>query len=134
MYKALSKSRVFIPSSPSTSRSTNMIHAHKLSTFDPRRYAEHKSNTSTPPKEKSAKTNLKENQNPSIGLNFKDLGATKTVKWVVIVAISIVGTMETIFWTKVLMVKLGWGKEEKMEEVEVEVEVEVGDEEENEDQ
>ncbi|KAJ8058193.1 hypothetical protein OCU04_012392 [Sclerotinia nivalis] len=129
MHKALSKSRVFVSSSPSTSRSTNTIHAHELSTFDPRRYAEHKSNTSAPAKEKPAKSNLKENQNPSIGINFKDLGATKTVKWVVVVAISIAGTMETIFWTKVLMAKLGWGEGEKMEE-----EVEVGDEEENEDQ
>lgn len=107
MHKALSKSRVFVPSSPSTSRSTNRIHAHKLSTFDPQRYAEYKSNTSAPPKEKPAKSELKENQNHSIGLNFKDLGATRTVKWIVVVALSIAGTIETVFWTKVLMAKLG---------------------------
>lgn len=53
----------------------------------------------------------KETQNISIGIDFKNLGATKTVKWVVIVAISVVATMETIFWTKMLMAKLGWGEE-----------------------
>ncbi|CAD6447244.1 67fcacfb-ca97-4c64-a1ca-a8ff03ca7678 [Sclerotinia trifoliorum] len=130
MYKALSKFRVFISSSPSTSRSTNRIHAHKLSTFDPQRYAEHKSNMSAPPKAKPAKSKLKENQNPSIERNFQDLGATKMVKWVVVVALSIAGTMKTIFWTKVLMAKLGWGKGERTEELEVEV----GDEEERKDQ
>ncbi|KAK6520264.1 hypothetical protein TWF506_000542 [Arthrobotrys conoides] len=38
-------------------------------------------------------------------ISWKDLGASRTVKVVVIVALSIVGTMETIFYVKVLMRK-----------------------------
>ncbi|KAK6340380.1 hypothetical protein TWF730_002140 [Orbilia blumenaviensis] len=36
-------------------------------------------------------------------VNWKDLGASRTVKIVVIVALSIVGTMETIFYFKLFM-------------------------------
>ncbi|KAK6496652.1 hypothetical protein TWF481_001642 [Arthrobotrys musiformis] len=36
-------------------------------------------------------------------INWRDLGASRTVKIVVIVALSIVGTMETIFYVKLFM-------------------------------
>ena len=41
------------------------------------------------------------NQNPSFqSASFKDLGATRTVKIVVLVCLGVLGTLETIFWTK----------------------------------
>ena len=44
--------------------------------------------------------------------SFKDLGATRTVKIVVIVAVCIMGTAETIFWTQVVWRKFfGAGNE-----------------------
>ncbi|ESZ92537.1 hypothetical protein SBOR_7063 [Sclerotinia borealis F-4128] len=113
MYKALNKSRAFVPRTPSTSQITNTIHGHRLSTYEPRR-SEPKWNLA---RGKPAKSDLKEPQNPSIGLNFKELGATRTVRWVVIVVISIASMMETMFWTKVLMRKLGWGKGNQREEM-----------------
>ena len=40
-------------------------------------------------------------ENPSTpGFSLQSLGATRTVKVVVYTAIGIIGTMETIFWTK----------------------------------
>lgn len=39
--------------------------------------------------------------------SFGELGASKTVKIVVIVVLSIFGTMESIFWIKVLWAKFG---------------------------
>lgn len=49
--------------------------------------------------------------------SFKDLGATKTVKIVVIVFLSICGTLETIGWYKFLMAKYyGSGAEDGKEE------------------
>jgi hypothetical protein len=40
--------------------------------------------------------------------SFKDLGANKTVKFVVIAGLTVIATMETIFYTKILMRKMGW--------------------------
>ncbi|TGO50462.1 hypothetical protein BOTNAR_0392g00020 [Botryotinia narcissicola] len=61
--------------------------------------------------------------NPKIllsGSTFKDLGATKTVQWVVIVAILAAATMQSMFWTKMSMTRLGRGegKEEEKDEEE----------------
>ncbi|EPS41685.1 hypothetical protein H072_4396 [Dactylellina haptotyla CBS 200.50] len=49
-------------------------------------------------------------------ISWKDLGASRTVKIVVIVALSIVGTMETIFYFKMFMRKFFPDKEEEVEE------------------
>ncbi len=38
-------------------------------------------------------------------LSFKELGATRTVKIVAIIALCIIGTAETVFW-----VQVGWRK------------------------
>lgn len=47
-------------------------------------------------------------ENPSYpSFDFKELGASRIVKIVVIVAISIGGTMESIFWAQVLWAKFG---------------------------
>ncbi|KAH8587456.1 hypothetical protein B0O99DRAFT_481996, partial [Bisporella sp. PMI_857] len=46
------------------------------------------------------------------GAKFSELGATKTVKVVVIICLCIAGTMETIFWTRVLWEKFGPAKGE----------------------
>jgi hypothetical protein len=51
------------------------------------------------------------NGNPSFGAaNWKELGGSRTVKIVVITALTIAGTVETIFWTKVLWAKFGPAK------------------------
>ncbi|TGO84697.1 hypothetical protein BPOR_0476g00090 [Botrytis porri] len=47
-------------------------------------------------KEKASRVEVKETPNLYIGIYFKDLGATKTVKWVVIVAISVAATMKKL--------------------------------------
>ncbi|KAK6539478.1 hypothetical protein TWF694_009701 [Orbilia ellipsospora] len=44
-------------------------------------------------------------------INWRDLGANRTVKIVVIVALSIIGTMESIFYVKLFMRKFFPGKE-----------------------
>ena len=44
--------------------------------------------------------------------SLKDLGATRTVRVTVLVVLSILGTLETIFYAKMLRVKMGWGVEE----------------------
>ncbi|TGO53126.1 hypothetical protein BCON_0129g00070 [Botryotinia convoluta] len=72
MYKAFSKPRVLIRRRPSTSRTTNTIERQ------PRRYAEPESKSLS--KGKPAMSKSQKNQNPSIGIDFKDLGATKTIK------------------------------------------------------
>ncbi|KAE8440700.1 hypothetical protein EG329_006786 [Mollisiaceae sp. DMI_Dod_QoI] len=47
-------------------------------------------------------------KNPSIpSASFKDLGASRTVKIVVVTFLAIAGTMETIAWTKFLWMKFG---------------------------
>ncbi|EMR82130.1 hypothetical protein BcDW1_9266 [Botrytis cinerea BcDW1] len=109
MYKAFSKPQVLVRNRPSTSRTTNTIEGLKFHTLEPRRYAQ--PNSKSLLKRKPGMSESKETQNISIGIDFKNLGATKTVKWVVIVVISVVATMETMFWTKMLMAKLGWGEE-----------------------
>ncbi|TEY61535.1 hypothetical protein BOTCAL_0167g00100 [Botryotinia calthae] len=125
MYKAFSKPQVLVRNRPSTSRTTNTIEGLKFHTLEPRRYAE--PNSKPLSKRKPGMSESKETQNISTGIDFKNLGATKTVKWVVIVAISVVATMETMFWTKMLVAKLGWGKEgEEEEEEEEEKKIEVG--------
>lgn len=40
-------------------------------------------------------------------VSFRDLGASRTVKVVVIVALMVFGTMESIFWMRVLWEKFG---------------------------
>lgn len=54
-------------------------------------------------------------QNQEIPIaRFSELGASRTVKVVVIIALTIGGTLETIFWSKVLWRKfVGGGEEEK---------------------
>ncbi|KAF5869878.1 putative integral membrane protein [Botrytis fragariae] len=116
MYKAVSKPRVLIRGRPSTSRTTKTIEGSKFHTPEPQRYADPESKPLS--KGKPAMSESKKTQNPSIGIDFKDLGATKTVRWVVIVAISVAATMETVFCTKMLMSRLGWGKGEEEEEEE----------------
>jgi hypothetical protein len=44
--------------------------------------------------------------------SFNELGATKTVKFVMIAGLSVIGTMETIFYAKILMRKMGWDEDE----------------------
>ncbi|KAF7951275.1 hypothetical protein EAE96_006598 [Botrytis aclada] len=116
MYKAFSKPRVLIRRRPSTSRTTKTIGGRNLHTSEPRRYAELERKTLS--KGKPARSESKKIQNPSAGIDFKDLGATKTVKWVVIVAISVAATVETIFWTKMLVARLGRDGGKKEEEKE----------------
>jgi hypothetical protein len=41
-------------------------------------------------------------EDPHPSFSFADLGATRTVKITVLVALSIFGTLETIFWAKAL--------------------------------
>lgn len=56
----------------------------------------------------TGKASPKPSKNPSYpGFNFKELGASRTVKVVVIVALSIGGMMESIFWAQVLWAKFG---------------------------
>jgi len=52
-------------------------------------------------------------------LSFKELGATRTVKIVVIVAICILGTAETIFWVQVGWRKFFGGTKEDEQEAEI---------------
>jgi hypothetical protein len=44
---------------------------------------------------------------PAHSFSFKDLGANRTVKIVVITVLMIFGTLESIFWVKVLWAKFG---------------------------
>ncbi|KAF2490076.1 hypothetical protein BU16DRAFT_531416 [Lophium mytilinum] len=47
-------------------------------------------------------------KNPSFGgASLKELGANRTVRIVVIIALTIAGTAESIFWAKVLWAKFG---------------------------
>src|SRR4051794_9505753 len=47
-----------------------------------------------------------ENPNPQLPkFSFKELGASRTVKYVVIVALTIGGTMESIFWIQMIRAK-----------------------------
>jgi len=55
--------------------------------------------------------------NPSLGgASFRDLGATRAVKIVVITMLCVAGTVETVFWVKVLMRRFGWDDEGKDKE------------------
>ncbi|PVH74844.1 hypothetical protein DL98DRAFT_519000 [Cadophora sp. DSE1049] len=57
--------------------------------------------------------------NPSFGAaSFKELGATRTVKIVVYIAVVIIGTAETFTWSKFLWAKFGPKKEDAEAEVE----------------
>jgi hypothetical protein len=57
-----------------------------------------------PPKQSSA---APAPQNPSYPtFSFKDLGANRGVKVVVVVCLTVLGTMESIFWGKVLWAKI----------------------------
>ena len=49
-------------------------------------------------------------------INWKDLGASRAVKIVVIIALSIVGTMETIFYVKLFMKKFFPDEEKSVED------------------
>lgn len=53
-------------------------------------------------------------------MSFSDLGASRPVKVVVIVALAIVGTMESIFWMRVLWEKFGPAPKEEQKESSVE--------------
>lgn len=58
----------------------------------------------------SSQNNPQNNNNNSQQLpsaNFKDLGATRTVKIIVISFLSVIATLETITWTKLLWAKFG---------------------------
>lgn len=44
--------------------------------------------------------------------SLRDLGANRATKITVLVCLSILGTMETIFYAKMLWAKMGWGGEE----------------------
>ncbi|KAF2843211.1 hypothetical protein M501DRAFT_994067 [Patellaria atrata CBS 101060] len=72
-----------------------------LSTF---RRAAYSSVKDSGPVKRSARKEEQTSGNPELpSFSFKDLGATKTVRYVVIVAIAIGATIESIFW-----VKVGW--------------------------
>lgn len=61
--------------------------------------------------------------NPSFGAaSFKELGATRTVKIVVYIAVAIIGTAETFTWSKFLWAKFGPKKEDAEVEAGAEVE------------
>lgn len=49
-------------------------------------------------------------------MSLKELGANRTVKIVVIIALTIGGTAETIFWAKMLWAKFGPGEKEEEED------------------
>jgi hypothetical protein len=82
----------------------------------------HLSNSKPSPKPSLSSPNRNQNQtqtqNPSFGANlsFKELGANRTVKIVVIVALSVAATAESVFWVKVLWAK--FGPETKVEQSE----------------
>lgn len=40
--------------------------------------------------------------------SWKELGASRTAKFVIIGSLGIVGTLETIFYAKILMRRMGW--------------------------
>ncbi|KAF2806447.1 uncharacterized protein BDZ99DRAFT_466021 [Mytilinidion resinicola] len=83
-------------SQPSTALSSQRI---RFSTSKPTFNADSK-----PPKIK----------NPSFGgASLKELGATRTVKIVVIIALTIAGTAESIFWAKVLWAKFAPSSEDE---------------------
>jgi hypothetical protein len=73
----------------------------------------HLSNSKPSPKPSLSSPNRNQNQtqtqNPSFGANlsFKELGANRIVKIVVIIALSIAATAEIVFWAKVLWANLG---------------------------
>jgi len=53
--------------------------------------------------------NDKSTQNPGmVAAKFSELGATRTVKIVVIVVVSVLATMETLFWIRVGWQRFGW--------------------------
>jgi hypothetical protein len=55
--------------------------------------------------------------NPSYPVfSFEGLGANRTIKVVVIACLTVVGTMESIFWAKVLWAKISKSPEEKGEQ------------------
>ncbi|KAM3075797.1 hypothetical protein ACMFMG_007924 [Clarireedia jacksonii] len=104
MWNAIPRSRTHIPrttisqffvSSPrSRSRSFTTFKALRNPRLEPQ------------PQPKS-KPKSSENPGPMPTAGFKDLGATRTVKIVVITCLSIAGTMESIFWFKMLWAKYG---------------------------
>ncbi|KAK6344945.1 hypothetical protein TWF718_006895 [Orbilia javanica] len=105
-----------LPTSPTLRRPTapfSLIHMLKPTVQTPQR----------------AFSSQKPSPNPNLGpnhgqevshempkVNWKDLGASRTVKIVVIVALSIVGTMETIFYVKLFMKRFFPDEEESVDE------------------
>ncbi|OCK98803.1 uncharacterized protein K441DRAFT_654176 [Cenococcum geophilum 1.58] len=52
--------------------------------------------------------------NPSYPtVSFKDLGASRTVKIAVIASLSVIGTIESIFWAKVIWAKISPSPQEE---------------------
>ncbi|KAH8701616.1 hypothetical protein BGW36DRAFT_355770 [Talaromyces proteolyticus] len=56
------------------------------------------------------------NYSPDILSHLKSLRMSRTTKVIVYTALAIVGTMETVFWIKVLWTKFGSGNENSTEE------------------
>lgn len=67
----------------------------------------------SPPPPSDQRTKKTSPANPATPeFSFKGLGASRTVKTTVVVCLSILGTMETAFWVKVLWAKFYPAKEE----------------------
>ncbi|KUJ19593.1 uncharacterized protein LY89DRAFT_717066 [Mollisia scopiformis] len=56
---------------------------------------------------KSSQKNTSNHNEPLPSANFRDLGASRTVKIVVFTFLAIAGTLEMITWTKLLWAKFG---------------------------
>jgi len=113
--------RSIYPLPPSARSSTHaqarsIAHITRLAQAQVYRYY---STTSASPKSPNAAntSNQQQEMDPFGGkkLSWKELGANKTVKWVVIIFISIIGTMESIFWIKVIWAKFFATEEEVAE-------------------
>ena len=107
---------------------TNLIHLphvqHRLQS-SPSQFPHPSRSISTHPQLRTQNSGPKQPPppNPSFGAaSFKELGATRTVKIVVYIAIAIMATAETFTWSKFLWAKFGSKKEDAEIEAGAEVE------------
>ena len=71
---------------------------------------QHNFSSSPFPLSKAARPSEPSSPDPSHPkFTLRDLGANRAAKATVLVCLSILGTMETVFWAKVLWAKMGWG-------------------------
>lgn len=100
---------------------SRLLQAHRTdipafaSSIITRSYTDHAKGTLRDP-HKSTDAGTGPSQNPSYPLfSFRDLGANRTVKIVVVVCVSVLATMESIFWAKVAWAKFGPAEGDRVE-------------------